>query len=217
MTTPLVALMLPQGLGESVMNIEKAITACGTDAVIRYRGDSPTIKDADGIPEWRLTSLIASCLIEDCGLDARMEIYYTKILEKLGVTGNDIDGEFGGKRADIVIYEEGKPAAIIEVKIIDESRKAVGGVVEDWEKIDGFESFLVSRDLPILRGYVAALVCDVEIREAELSVRELCERLALDPSTVARGPITQALKGGWGWLFICAKWTNGRNVARPAR
>jgi hypothetical protein len=190
---------------DDAINIKKTITAFGTDGVIKYRSMA-AIRGETTIPETCLSLSIASSLITDCNWDAHVETSYSKIPGELGVHGTGIGPKFGGQRADIAIYENGTPTAIIEVKIIDEGRK-LNGVVKDWQKIALLQQCLASKGLPSLPGYVGVLVCDVERKEAGQTVEELSQVLGLDPSTLERGSKNTALSLGWEWLFVCAELT----------
>jgi len=188
---------------ENVMNTKKAVTLFGTDAVIEYRAKA-AVRDETRIPETCLSLYIASRMITDCNWDARVEVPYSRILGQLGVHGTDVGPKFGGLRADIAIYEKEMPSAIIEIKIFDEGRRPTG-VVSDWQKIARLQSYLASRHLPGVPGYVGALVSDVEKKPAKSAVEELSQVLSLDPSTVDRGVENEASAGAWKWLFVCAE------------
>nr|WP_294503892.1 hypothetical protein [uncultured Rhodopila sp.] len=97
------------------MDIRKAITVFGADAVMEYRAKA-AIRGETTIPETCLSLHIASSLITHGLHDARVEVPYSNILRELGVRGPDIVPNFGGQRADIAIYDNGLPFAIIEIK-----------------------------------------------------------------------------------------------------
>jgi hypothetical protein len=183
------------------VNVDDAIVQFGTEAVIEYR-DLPAIrKNETAIPEACLSLSIASKLIAKRQQDARVEASYPRILGQLGANGADITPKFGGQRADIAIYDHDVPAFVIEIKIIDEGRRPAG-VIDDWKKIALLQSHLKSKGLPIIPGYIGALVCDTG-QPLERAIDELSRALELPSSLVTRGVKTPALLGGWTWMFVC--------------
>jgi hypothetical protein len=186
------------------VTLEDQVALFGTEAIIEYR-DKPAIRSNEpSIPEACISLSIASQLIKTSKLDARVEVAYPKILKSLGASGPAITPKFGGQRADITTYEQGVPSALIEIKIIDESRKPEG-IVNDWRKVALLQNHLRETGLPIIPGYLGALVCDTPNRTTDQAIDSLCEALALDPSLIMRGTVTTASLSGWEWVFICVK------------
>jgi hypothetical protein len=182
------------------MDITRAIVEVGTQAVIHYR-QRRAIKDETRIPENALSLFIASELITQFNLDARVEVPYPNILNSLGVTGSDVTPKFGGQRADVAVYEEKRPAAVVEVKIVDERRR-LSGVVRDWGKIRLLQQYVADKAATPLDGYVAAVVCDTN-KPAEQTIVEMEQ--SLGSVTIERGRKTATLAGEWGWRFVCVK------------
>jgi hypothetical protein len=61
------------------MDVEQAVKTFGTDAVIKYRDVAAIKKDEPEYPTC-LSLSIASSLITDCHLDARVEVAYSRVL-----------------------------------------------------------------------------------------------------------------------------------------
>ncbi len=182
------------------MDIRHAIVEVGTQAVNHYR-QRPAIEDETRIPENALSLFMASELITQYNLHARVEVPYPRILNSLGITGSDVTPKFGGQRADIAVYKEKRPVAVVEVKIVDEGRK-LSGVVGDWGKIRLLQQYVADKAGMPLDGYVAAVVCDTN-KPAEQTIVEMEQ--ALGSKTIESGQKTATLAGGWGWRFVCVK------------
>ncbi|HVC62688.1 MAG TPA: hypothetical protein VND19_20275 [Acetobacteraceae bacterium] len=182
------------------MEITRAVIEFGTQAVRHYR-DKPAIENETRIPEKCLSLFVASHFISQRHWDAKLEVSYPEMLKQLGITGPEVAPVFGGQRADIAVFQDAKPVAIVELKIIDEGRK-FDGVTEDWGKIQRLRQLVSSRSHVSLDGYVGALVCDTT-KLAEQTIAGL--ELALGGVTVERGERIAARDVGWGWLFVGAK------------
>ncbi|BCK74456.1 hypothetical protein AA0242T_0897 [Acetobacter aceti NRIC 0242] len=112
----------------------------GVEAIKAYRTISGIQQDNE-MPEIFLGGQIAIGLNRELGLQVHIERPYLRIMKELGVTINDqIIEDMGGLRADIAIYREGKPLAIIEFKICDERDRRGGKLLADLEKMNQLSS-----------------------------------------------------------------------------
>lgn len=184
------------------MTFQRELAQFGEEAVIEYRKVPAIRKNEAAIPEGCLSLSIASKLIINQNLDARLEAPYPTMLKELGAHGTDLTPKFGGQRADIAIYDRDVPSTLIENKIVDEGRR-IDGVINDCKKILLLQDHLRSMGRPIIPGYIGALICDTPGRTAEIAADELTKALGLDPALVTLGRKNGSSLGGWGWMFVC--------------
>ncbi|WP_291367519.1 hypothetical protein [Acetobacter sp. UBA5411] len=131
-----------------------SIVRHGVEAVKVYRRIS-CIQQDNEMPEIFLGGQIAIGLNRDFGLQAHVERPYLRIMNELGLTINDqIIEDMGSFRADIALYREEKPLAIIELKICDERDRRGGKLLADLEKMK-----LLSRQTGI-STYLGVLLTD---------------------------------------------------------
>jgi len=186
--------------------MQQEVVEFGKQAVLHYR-DMEVITGENRIPEGCLGLFIASKFIARHHWNARVEVPYTELLRRLGISGADLTGGFGGRRADIAVFQDQKPVAIVELKIIDEGR-GVGGVREDWVKIRNLMQRVTSSGVAAtLDGYVGALVCDISRGSKDTCAEQTVEglKVTLGTQAVYVGDRVPTKSGGSGWIFICAE------------
>jgi hypothetical protein len=116
------------------MRFSRSIVDHGSAAVKTYKRISG-IEFDNRLPEVFLGGSIARGIHDDFKVHVRVECYFTEMARNLGQAVDlDLVSEMGGWRADVAVYERGKPTAIIELKIYDEARPA-GLVLRDLTKV----------------------------------------------------------------------------------
>ena len=108
----------------------------------------------------------------------------------------DLVDEMGGWRADVAVYEQGKPTAVIELKIHDETRLE-GLVLRDLNKVR-----MLSRRTGV-ETYLGVLVTDTAHELCSTRAEELSKSLG-HPFDVIGMPIrADGGRANWSWLFAC--------------
>ena len=175
------------------MEIEKAVVEFATEAALRYREMAGTRLDNE-VPESFLRSQIASRLHDRLACRVHVDRLYAAMAVDLGV---DITAElitaFGGQRADIAIYRDDRPAAVIELKVFDE----VAPLPSVGAKLD--KAKLLARFAP-LQVLLGVMVCPIV-----LSIEARIERLhdAVGGNLYV-GERQSSGDGRWQWCFACA-------------
>jgi hypothetical protein len=101
------------------LDFEKAVVEFGTEAVLRYRTIAEARHDNE-LPESFLRGFVAMRLHERFGCQVHVERLYTAMALDLGMPiAPDLVNVLGAFRADIAVYESGRPFAVIELKIFD--------------------------------------------------------------------------------------------------
>ena len=178
------------------MRFSRSIVDHATEAVKTYRKISG-IEHDNRLPEVFLGSQIALGLYKDFQVNTRVESYFTNLARDLGQSVTmDLVDIMGGWRADIAVYEQERPSAVIEIKIHDEGRSA-DLVLRDRDKL---------RQLSQRTGietYLGVLVTDTAKETCTARAEALGRRLE-KPFDV-RGEPVRAGGGsaGWSWLFAC--------------
>ncbi|MBF0851038.1 hypothetical protein HKD27_08915 [Gluconobacter sp. R75690] len=183
------------------MDFSRKISELGTKAVKAYR-EMSGIRHDNEIPEIFLGGQIALGLHTQCGIHVHVERRYLDILQELGgsVGREEID-DLGGLRADVAIYRDKTPIAIIELKICDEGDRRGAKVLADLEKMN----LLTKRCA--LDTYIGILLTDLsnDVRCADR--RPELERLLGEPFS-EEGPLEPASQGAdWNWQFLSGKFS----------
>jgi hypothetical protein len=98
------------------LDFEKAIVEFGTEAVLRYRTVAETRHDNE-LPESFLRSFVALRLHERFVYQVHVERLYTAMAVDLGMPVTpDLVTVLGAFRADVAVYQSGRPFAVIELK-----------------------------------------------------------------------------------------------------
>jgi hypothetical protein len=101
------------------LDFEKAVVEFGTEAVLRYRTIAEARHDNE-LPESFLRGFVAMRLHERFGCQVHVERLYTAMALDLGMPITpDLVNVLGAFRADVAVYESGRPFAVIELKIFD--------------------------------------------------------------------------------------------------
>ncbi|GBR70947.1 hypothetical protein [Gluconobacter kanchanaburiensis] len=181
------------------MDFSQNIVELGTLAVKLYR-DMSGIQHDNEIPEIFLGGQIALGLHNQCALHAHVERPYLDILRELGGSvGSEEINAFGGLRADVAIYKDNIPIAIIELKICDEGDRRGGKVLADLEKM---KTLSEGRKLDTYLGILLTdmdkgLLCD----ERRTQIEAL-----LEGRFSGAGALEAASRNaGWNWQFLSGK------------
>lgn len=175
------------------LEITNALIEFGTEAVLRYRTISG-LHD-NWVPEVFLGGFIAPRLYDRLSCPVHIERYYTTIAKELGADSTpDLVNEFGGQRADVAIYQDGRPRAIIELKIFDERRRPAS-VADDLAKAEKLA------ELGGLLAYVGVMICETSTAGLELRIKNLEDSLSRKVYTAYP---QQSRDGKWRWCFGCS-------------
>ncbi len=181
------------------MDFSQKIADIGTEALKAYRNMSG-IRHDNEIPEVFLGGQIALGLHNQCGVHVHVERPYLDILRELGGSvGSDEINTLGGLRADVAIYKDSMPIAIIELKICDEGDRRGGKVLADLEKM---KTLSEGRKLDT---YLGILLTDMD-------KGLLCDKRRAQIETLLEGRFSgegalEAASGnaGWNWQFLAGK------------
>jgi len=182
-------------LGGSVesRHIIDSVVKFGTDAVDRYQKMSE--KAAETVQEYFLRSFIAMKLHESLGSCVQLETLYTDVAWSLGVRGSELNREIGGQKADITLFEDAKPCAIIELKILGGAGRTLQRIQEDARKL------IKLSDICKIPGYIAVLICKKTGPLLEEQIARMEKELNLK---VHRGGMQSSPDTQWQWCFGCS-------------
>jgi hypothetical protein len=178
------------------MNIADAIVKFGREAVLAYR-EIADLKQDDALPEIFLGSFIASRLHSEIHLHARVEQSFFTIAREAGVADaiTMASSTFGGN-ADITVYRDGRPSAIVEIKKFCDGQ-TVGKALADQTKLRTFA--------PVCQidGYFCVFVTDVESRTSVQRIKQLTDALGSEPASVSEPE--NSGNGQWAWQIAVWK------------
>ena len=108
------------------MEIEKSVVEFATEAALRYRAIARVRHDNE-VPESFLRSHVASRLHDrfDCPVHVD-RLFAAMAIDLGGPVTADLVTALGGHRADIAIYRDDRPFAVIELKVFDEVAPLAG-------------------------------------------------------------------------------------------
>jgi hypothetical protein len=174
------------------MDIIKAVVECGTNAVLRYRENSQ--EPDNEVPEYFLGCFIALGLYERFQCGVRLEHLFTDVATILGVPrSSELTNKIGGQRADVALYEDGFPLAIIELELLDEVHPLVN-IEADALKVRRLG------EICKVPGYIGVLIC-----ETTASLEEQTQRLETALQRKVHSGATQSSRDGkWRWCFGCS-------------
>jgi hypothetical protein len=173
-------------------DVMNSIVEFGTDAVLRYRKISQ--EPDNEVPEYFLGSFIALGLYERFQCGVHLEHLYTDVATSVGVPrSSELTNKIGGQRADVALYKDGFPIAIIELKLLDERHPLVN-IEADALKVRKLG------EMCKVPGYIGVLIC-----ETTAPLEEQAQRLetALQRK-VHRGATQSSRDGKWRWCFGCS-------------
>jgi hypothetical protein len=177
------------------MKIAEAIVRHGTAAVLKYG----VVAGDNDMPEIFLGGFIACGIHNDLKMHARVERLYTVIaIEHNMPPSLALTNEFGGLRADVAIYQEGLPIAVVELKKYDDYKRA-DGIAADYEKMRRLAR------LCQVDCYSGVLITQVANSDATCTVRAHKLEDALGHKFSVIGEETKSVDGPWYWLFASGK------------
>ncbi|MFT9220594.1 hypothetical protein [Gluconobacter oxydans] len=170
----------------------------GAAAVKKYR-DISGIRNDNEIPEIFLGGQIAIGLHDEFRLQCHVERPYLTILKELGGRIDDeVISSMGGLRSDVALYREGRPFALVELKICDERDARGGKVLADLEKM---------RRLSVrtqIDTYLGILLTDISRKECA-DRRSIIEK-TLGANFSAHSSLELAGYGAdWKWQFLAGR------------
>jgi hypothetical protein len=173
------------------MDAVKAVVDFGTAAVLRYRTMSE--EPDNRVQEYFLRTCIALGLYERFRCGVQLETLYTDVATSLGVPGgSELTNKIGGCKADIAVFQNGLPHAIIELKILDEPRPL-------WKVEDDVRKVRRLGEICKIQGYCGVLIC-----QTAASLEEQTHRLERSLLRKVHTGATQISRDGkWQWCFGC--------------
>jgi hypothetical protein len=179
------------------MDISNAIVKYGTVAVLRYRKVAGLLAD-DGLPEIFLGGVIACGIHDELHMNAHVERFYTAIVGDLGMQITpELVNSFGGYRADVAVYRDRRPTAIVELKVFGDGKRPAG-IVADRDKM-----IALSR-LCNVESYLGVLVTD-DKSGALCSERVRLLEIALEKKFLVVGDNKPSFDGTWNWRFASGR------------
>jgi hypothetical protein len=178
---------------EAGLEIEKAVVEFSTEAALRYRAMSASTLDNE-LPESFLRSHVASRLHDRLACPIHVDRLYAAMAVDIGarVTAEMVTA-FGGERADIAIYRDGRPAAVVALKIFDE----VAPLPSVGTKLD--KARLLARLAPV-QVLLGVMVCPI-VLPIEARIERLHDAVGGNLYVGERQP---SRDGRWQWCFACA-------------
>lgn len=175
------------------MDFEKAIVEFGTEAALRYRTIAETRHDNE-LPESFLRCFVALRLHEEFGRPVHVERLYTAMALDLGMpVTEDLVTVLGGSRADVAVYENGRPSAIAELKIFDAASPLPSVGVE-------LDKARILARFAELRIFVGVMICPI-IVSLEARIERLHDAFG---GNMYVGERQHSRDGQWQWCFACA-------------
>ena len=181
---------------EQAITIAKSIVTHGTAAVIEYRRMTGTEQD-NRVPEVFLHSWIACGIHRDFSLQAHVERSYETLAAELGKQGGaDLIESLGQKRADVALYKDGAPKAVIEIKKYDEG----GNDTRVQDDLAKMRSLAAGTKLEV---YLAVLVTDIRRKQGGDRVKALADSLGGIFDELGPPQVANEGKADWSWFFAC--------------
>ena len=175
------------------MDFERTIVEFGTEAVLRYRTVAETRHDNE-LPESFLRSFVALRLHERFGYPVHVERLYTTMAVDLGMPITpDLVTVLGAFRADVAVYQSGRPSAVIELKIFD-AASPLPSVGLELDKAQILARFAE------LRIFVGVMICPI-IVSLEARIERLHDAFGGNMYVGERQDLRDRQ---WQWCFACA-------------
>ena len=175
------------------MDFEKAVVEFGTEAVLRYRTVAEPRHDNE-LPESFLRSFVALRLHDRFGYRVHVERLYTAMALDLGIPLTpDLVTVLGGFRADVAVYEAGRPFAVVALKIFD-SASALPAIGPELDRAQ-----ILAR-LGKLRLFVGVMICPMVV-SLEARIERLHDAFG---GNMYVGERQQSRDRQWQWCFACA-------------
>jgi hypothetical protein len=175
------------------LDFEKAVVEFGTEAVLRYRSVAETRHDNE-LSESFLRGFVALRLHERFGYQVHVERLYTAMAIDLGVPMTpDLVAVLGAFRADVAVYENGRPFALLELKIFDAASPLPSVGIE----VD--KAQILAR-LAKLRVFVGVMICPIMV-SLEARIERLHDAFG---GNMYVGERQHSRDRQWQWCFACA-------------
>ena len=175
------------------LDFEKAVVEFGTEAVLRYRAVAQPRHDNE-LPESFLRSFVALRLHEQFGYQVHVERLYTAMALDLGMPMTpDLVNVLGGFRADVAVYENAQPSAIVELKIFD-AASPLPSLGLELDKAQILARFAK------LRILVGVMICPI-IVSLEARIERLHDTFG---GNMYVGERQHSGDRQWQWCFACA-------------
>jgi hypothetical protein len=186
------------------MNISSQIFQAGRLAVDDYINVSGILRE-DAIPERSLSVHMAIHLHRLLGLRAPNEEPYTRIAKHFGISDGDPRLlQVEQWKADIALYDQNKPVAVIENKILSDGKRSLSAFAWDLCKGDPVN---LSERVPI---YAVALICETETTNGDL---KWVERGLHRPLIYSEEICTRAPNETWKWCIGCIRiWRGAASI-----
>lgn len=180
------------------MNVERAVVEFGAEAVQLYRTMAETRHDNE-VPDSFLRSHVASRLHERFEQPVHVDRLYAALAVDMEIPITpDLIGFLGDHRADVALYRNGRPEAIVELKVFDETTPlpTVG---------TGLDKALMLQRLGGLQIYVGVMICPI-ILSLEARIERLHDALG---GNMFVGERQASRDRQWEWCFACASVRQG--------
>lgn len=175
------------------MDIERAVVEFGTEAVLRYRGMAETRHDNEVSASF-LCGFVASRLHDRFRCPVHVDRLYTAVALDLGVSLTpDLVTVLGTGRADVALYTEGRPSALIALEIFD----AVAPLPSVGSAIDKMQ--ILAR-LGDLRVFIGLMVCPIVV-SLEARIERIHDAFG---GNMFVGERQLSRDQQWQWCFACA-------------
>jgi hypothetical protein len=175
------------------LDIEKTVVEFGTEAVLQYRTMASPRHDNE-VPESFIRGFVARRLHERLGYQAHVERLYTAMALDLGASLSvDLVTVLGSFRADVALYENGQPFAIVVLKIFDAASPlpSIGAELDKAQILARFAK---------LRIFVGVMICPIIV-----SLEARIERLHdVFGGNMYVGERQRSGDQQWQWCFACA-------------
>lgn len=181
------------------MDIERAVVEFGAEAVLRYRAMAETRHDNE-VSESYLRSHVASRLHERFQCPVHVERLYAALAMDLGMPiTTDLVTFLGAQRAQVAMYKDGRPTAIVELKIFDEAAPlpTIGAGIDRAQMLARFGA---------LQIFVGVMVCPITL-SLEARIERLHDALG---GNMFVGERQASGDKQWQWCFACASISNRR-------
>ena len=175
------------------MNVERAVVEFGAEAVLLYRAMAETRHDNE-ISGSFLRSHVASRLHERFHCPVHIDRLYAALAIDMGVPVTpDLITFLGDHRAHVALYADGRPSAVIELKVFDETTPlpVVGSALDKARMLQRFGS---------LQIFVGVMICPITL-SLEARIERLHDTFG---GNMYVGERQASRDRQWEWCFACA-------------
>lgn len=151
------------------------------------------------VPEVFLGGFIAPRLFDTFGCPVHVEHNYLTVAKRLGIEVTPgLKAEVDNLHADLALYPQGAPPAIVELKILDEGG-SMAKVLKDVARMRKLADACAGAGG--IDPYVGVLVCETRNAPMRRSVDDLERELG---ARVRAGGTQRSADDKWDWCFACA-------------